>query len=161
MYNENDFHYLYATMNTNATDLYQSWLSSLQNSGYLLTETRRALVEILAASSHALSAVELYDLGRRECPRLGLVTVYRTLEKLEELGLIQRVHQPGGCHMYLRAAQGHQHLLLCTACGRAEYFDGDDLSTFMNSVADQSGFDVRDHWLQLFGLCQQCRDHDL
>lgn len=135
----------------------QTWLNSLQASGYRLTAPRRAIVEIMATTTRALEPVDVFDLGRKEYPGLGLVTVYRTLEKLEQLGLIQRVHQSGGCNMYLRAAQGHQHLLLCTSCGQAEYFSGDDLSTLMNGIARRSGFEIQEHWLQLFGLCAECQ----
>ena len=133
------------------------WLERLQAGGYRLTGPRRALVELIAASQRALDPLALYDLGRREYPGLGLVTVYRTLEKLEELGLVQRVHQPGGCQAYLRAAKGHEHLLICTACGRAEYFSGDDLDGLMARIADHSGFKIEGHWLQLFGRCALCR----
>lgn len=135
----------------------ENWLDSLQSSGYRLTGPRRAIVEIMALSSCALGPVEIFDLGRKQYPGLGLVTVYRTLEKLEELGLVQRVHQPGGCNMFLRASQGHEHLLLCTACGQAEYFSGDDLSALMTSIASRSGFAIHEHWLQLYGLCAACR----
>jgi Fe2+ or Zn2+ uptake regulation protein len=133
------------------------WLARLQESGYRLTAPLRTIVAILAGSARALSPIEVYDLGRKEYPRLGLVTVYRTLEKLEELGLVQRVHQPGGCHMLLRAAQGHEHLLLCTACGHAETFSGDDLTGLIDAIAGRSGYHIREHWLQLFGLCTVCR----
>lgn len=136
---------------------FQYWLDSLQESGYRLTGPRRALVEIIATSRYALSPVDLYDLGRKEYPGLGLVTVYRTLEKLEELGLVQRVHQPGGCHRYLPASQGHEHLLLCNNCGQAFYFSGDDLNDLMDEISRRSGFEIKDHWLQLFGVCQACQ----
>jgi Fe2+ or Zn2+ uptake regulation protein len=136
--------------------LTQAWLDRLQTSGYHLTIPLRALVGILAESERALSPTELHDLGRQACPGLGLVTVYRALEKLEELGLVTRVHQAGGCHCYVRAAAGHQHLLLCTACGRAEYFSGDDLGGLIASLADRSGFRIQEHWLQLYGLCADC-----
>jgi Fe2+ or Zn2+ uptake regulation protein len=135
----------------------QAWLDRLQESGYRITAALRSIVEILCASRRALTPLELYDLGRKAHRGLGLVTVYRALEKLEELGLVQRVHQPDGCHMYLRATRQHEHLLLCTGCGRAEYFSGDDLDGLMRSIAQQSGFDIREHWLQLFGLCAECQ----
>ena len=133
------------------------WLERLQTGGCRLTGPRRALVEIIAASDRALDPLALYDLGRREYSGLGLVTVYRTLEKLEELGLVQRVHQPGGCQAYLRAANGHEHLLICTACGKAVYFSGDDLEPLMAGIAARSGFAVEGHWLQLFGRCAGCQ----
>jgi Fe2+ or Zn2+ uptake regulation protein len=137
--------------------LVESWLDRLQEKGYRITAPRRAIVSIVANSSRALDAIELFDLGREGHPRLGLVTVYRTLEKLEELGLVQRVHQPGGCNMYLRAPQGHEHLLLCKSCGQMEYFSGDDLSGLITETSRRSGFLIQDHWLQLFGLCLNCQ----
>lgn len=141
-------------MNNN---LAQEWLTTLQESGYRLTAPRRAIVELLAASARAMGPLELFDQGRRSYPGLGLVTVYRTLEKLEELGLIQRVHQPGGCNMYLRASHGHEHMLVCTACGRVEFFSGDDLHALVDELGLRSGYQIREHWLQLFGLCPACR----
>ncbi len=139
------------------SSLVEKWLESLQDSGYRLTAPRRAIVSIVASSPRALDAIEIYDLGRDEHPRLGLVTVYRTLEKLEQLGLVQRVHQPDGCNMYLRAPQGHEHLLLCKSCGQMEYFRGDDLSQLIEDTSRRSGYQIQEHWLQLFGVCANCQ----
>ncbi|MBE9474416.1 MAG: transcriptional repressor, partial [Chloroflexi bacterium] len=141
----------------NHTSTNDAWLESLQDSGCRLTAPRRAIVTILANSSRALNAIEIFDLGRVEHPRLGLVTVYRTLEKLEQLGLVQRVHQPDGCNTYLRAPQGHEHLLLCKTCGQMEYFSGDDLSKLIEETSKKSGYQIQEHWLQLFGLCANCQ----
>lgn len=141
-------------MQTN--DLIETWLEQLHASGYRITEPRRAIVELMATTTHALSPIEVYDNGRRDYPRLGLVTVYRTLERLEDLGLVQRVHMPDGCHRYLRAVQGHQHLLSCTRCGQVEMFAGDDLNALTERVEQTTGYRVEDHWLQLFGLCPRC-----
>lgn len=136
---------------------FELWLTDLQESGYRLTGPRRAIVEIMASSPRALSPMDLFDLGRREHPGLGLVTVYRTLEKLEALGLVQRVHLPDGCHRYLRANHGHEHLILCTACGNADFFTGDDLDPLIDIISERTGFSIREHWLQLYGLCSDCR----
>lgn len=134
-----------------------TWLNALQAHGYRLTESRRAIVEIVAATSRALTPVEVFDLARAAHPDLGLVTVYRTLEKLEELHLIQRVHQPGGCQAFIAAGQGHQHLLLCQNCGRVTFFEGDDLNYLFNVIAQKTGYIIQEHWLQLFGLCKYCQ----
>lgn len=134
-----------------------NWITLLQQSGYRLTEPRRALVKIIANSPCALGPLDLYDLARAQYPHIGLVTVYRTLEKLEELGLVQRVHLPDGCHRYLRSVQGHQHILVCTVCGKVEFFEGDDLSRLFHTLAERSGYVINEHWLQLFGYCQDCK----
>jgi Fur family ferric uptake transcriptional regulator len=139
-----------------ASPIIHEWIERLQASGYRVTATRQTIVELLVSSSRALSPIEIYDLGRKEYSALGLVTVYRTLERLEELGLVQRVHMTDGCHRYLRAPQGHQHLLLCICCGQIEVFEGDDLSKLIQKVEDTTGYHIQDHWLQLFGLCPRC-----
>ena len=140
------------------TGLSQTWLDKLQDNGYRLTESRRTVVEAIASSSRALSPLEVYDLARSQHAGLGLVTVYRTLEKLEELGLIQRVHQPQGCQAFIAAFTGHQHLMLCSRCGKVAFFDGDDLGPLFQQIGHQTGYQVHDHWLQLFGLCTACQN---
>lgn len=133
------------------------WLLDLQKNGYRLTESRRAVVEVIANSERVLTAVEVFDLARHRCDSLGLVTVYRTLAKLEELALIQRVHHHEDCHAYIAHLPGHQHLLICQSCGRAKYFSGDRMEPLMKKVATDSGFRVSHHWLQLYGICAECQ----
>lgn len=139
------------------TEVSQNWLEKIQESGYRLTGSRRTVVEIVAKSQRALSPLEVYDLARQQHAGLGLVTVYRTLEKMEALGLIQRVHQPQGCQAFIAAFSGHQHMLLCSKCGRVQFFDGDNLDALIQAIGKETGFQINDHWLQLFGLCSRCR----
>ena len=133
------------------------WLKQLNEQGYRLTGARRAVAETMATSDRALTPIEVYDMARKVYPALGLVTVYRTLEALEEIGLIQRVHQPEGCQAFITAPGGHQHLLLCQQCGRATSFEGDDLEGLIQSIGRKTGYQITEHWLQLFGLCSKCR----
>ncbi|NPV57958.1 MAG: transcriptional repressor [Anaerolineae bacterium] len=135
----------------------QDWLEQLQSVGCRITAPRRAIVDILLNSERALSPSEIYDISRERIKGMGLVTVYRTLETLEELGLVQRVHQPQGCQAFVPVKQGHNHLLLCSHCNRYAYFTGEDLEAFFEAAGGQYGYRVTDHWLQLFGLCQACQ----
>ena len=134
-----------------------AWLEQLRDNGYRITAARRAVVETVQTTTHALTPIEVYDLARKKDRALGLVTVYRTLEKLEELHLIQRVHQPMGCQAFISAGHGHQHLLLCQQCGQVEFFEGDDLEALTKSIAKKTGYQIKEHWLQLFGLCANCQ----
>lgn len=143
--------------NSEYINIEEAWLVSLQESGCRVTSPRRAIINILANSDQALEAVEIFDLSRADHPQLGLVTVYRTLEKLEQLGLVQRVHQMEGCHLYLRAPQGHEHILVCKKCRRTDYFSGDDLAELIEITSQKSGYQIEDHWLQFIGLCARCR----
>ncbi len=133
------------------------WLTQLHESGYRVTEARRAVVDTVATTNRALTPMEVFDLARKAYPALGLVTVYRTLEKLEELHLIQRVHQPQGCQAFIAASQAHQHLLLCQKCGQVKFFEGDDLDALIAVIAKKTGYQIQEHWLQFFGLCQNCK----
>jgi len=135
----------------------ETWLNTLRENGYRLTEARKAVVDAVAESLRALTPLEVFDTARAAYPALGLVSVYRTLEKLEELHLIQRVHQPEGCQAFISASQGHQHLLLCQRCGQVSYFEGDDLENLMSGISSKTGYKIREHWLQLFGLCKDCQ----
>ena len=133
------------------------WLEQLGEQGYRLTEARRAVARTMAGSDRALTPIEVYDEARAAYSALGLVTVYRTLEALEGLGLIQRVHHPDGCQAFITAPGGHQHLLLCEQCGRATRFEGDNLDGLIRSIGRKTGYRITEHWLQLFGLCSDCK----
>jgi Fur family transcriptional regulator, ferric uptake regulator len=86
--------------------LSDQWLNNLQESGYRLTAPRRAVVKIMAESEFILDPTQIYTEARQLYPNIGLVSVYRTLEKLEELGLVTRVHEIHGCHGYVSAPGG-------------------------------------------------------
>jgi Fe2+ or Zn2+ uptake regulation protein len=133
------------------------WLDQLHENGYRLTKARKAVVETVANSRRAITPLQVYEAARSRYEALGLVSVYRTLETLEKLGLVQRVHQPEGCEAFIGAGPGHQHLLLCENCGRATYFEGDDLDPLIRLISGKSGYEVREHWLQLSGLCGNCQ----
>ncbi len=135
----------------------EAWLAQLNQNGYRLTRARRAVVQTVARSGRALTPLQVYDAARRAYRGIGLVSVYRTLEKLEELGLVQRVHQPTGCQAFIATSEGHQHLLLCQRCGKVAFFEGDDLAPLIGSISRKSGYQIREHWLQLFGLCRDCQ----
>jgi len=135
----------------------EHWLSVLKTSGYKLTGPRYYVVDILACTEKALSAMEIFTQAHQKYPSIGLVSVYRTLDKLEALGLIQRVHQKDKCQAYIAAPNGHEHLLVCHSCGKVSFFRGDNLNALVDGVEKTTGFMVQEHWLQLVGLCQECQ----
>jgi Fe2+ or Zn2+ uptake regulation protein len=137
--------------------LVKEWLSQLQANGYRITHARRVIVEELVKSQKALEPVDLFTICRKKDPALGLVTIYRTLDQLDQLGLIQRVHQADGCHTVMRKQNGHEHLLVCTSCGRTVTFCGDNFESLSSKVASETGFAVSDHMLQFFGICPECQ----
>ena len=118
------------------------WLTQLQENGCRITGARRAVVETVQKSMRALTPVEVFVMARKKYRALGLVSVYRTLEKLEELHLIQRVHQPQGCQAFISASHGHEHLLLCQNCGQITFFEGDALEALIEAISKKTGYQV-------------------
>jgi Fe2+ or Zn2+ uptake regulation protein len=145
-------------MNNNNSNISDEWLSLLKSSGYKLTGPRFCVIEIITRSDRALTALDIFNHAHTRYPSIGLVSVYRTLEKLELLGLIQRVHQKEKCHAYIAAPNGHKHLLVCRSCGRVRFFQGDDLNTLVRGIEEISGYQVKEHWLQLLGICEECQN---
>jgi Fur family transcriptional regulator, ferric uptake regulator len=143
-------------MSQNRNDISASWLSQLKSSGYKLTGPRYCVIETLAHSDKALTAIDIYNQAHAQYPSLGLVSVYRTLNKLELLGLIQRVHQKEKCQAFIAAPKGHEHLLICRSCGKVIFFQGDDLNALMTRVEQITRYQVQEHWLQLIGICEKC-----
>jgi len=134
-----------------------AWATHLQARGYRLTAPRRAVLQVLAEAGASLSPAQILELARRHYPRTGLVTVYRTLGVLTECGAVRKVHQHNGCHSYALASEGHAHHVICEKCHAVAEFEGCDLETLFKAVQRRTGYKVESHWLELFGLCPDCR----
>ena len=135
-----------------------SWEERLSRAGWRITTPRRVVMQVLQRAARPLSPQEIYMRGRRIHRSLGLVSVYRSLEVLERVGLVRRVHQEDRCDGYILASPGHHHILLCRRCGRTVEFPGaEDLSGLIAQVEQRTGFQVEDHLLELIGLCSPCQ----
>jgi len=135
-----------------------AWKSQLTAQGRRITAAREAVVGILQKAESPLAPHEIRERAEALHRGIGLVTVYRTLELLTELGLVRRVHREDGCHGYLPVTQGHHHALICHLCGRSVEFPGrEDLETLIRHVEAETGYHVQDHLLQLSGTCPDCQ----
>ncbi len=134
------------------------WQTQLAAQGRRLTSARRAVCAALCDAQAPLEPLQLLELARQGRSQLGLVTVYRTLNLLTDLGLVRRVHLDNGCHGYLPATQGHHHALICRHCGHSVEFPGrEDLELLIEHVQANTGYRVEEHLLQLSGLCPACQ----
>jgi Fur family ferric uptake transcriptional regulator len=129
----------------------------LRRAGYRLTQPRLAVLRVLQGNNGYLSPAEIYERGRNLHPSLGLVTVYRTLETLDKLGLVRRVHGQGNCHGYARANSVSGHYLVCHRCGQVTEFPCEGMEGIIEAVRQRSGFTVEEHLLELVGLCPICQ----
>ena len=120
---------------------------------------RRVVVEFLGTQGCCVSAQELHDAVRAGGARVGIASVYRTLEGLDDLGLVQRVDLGDGVSRYERAdPQGdHHHHLVCGDCGKVEPFEDLALEKAIAGIAGGRGYDVAAHDVVLRGACGDCR----
>jgi len=131
--------------------------SLLTQRGYKLTAQRQAVIDVVVNSREHLTPATVHEKVRRDYPAIGLVTVYRTLEMLYELGLICQVHREGNSRSYTLAPSGHHHHLVCSDCGTVADFTDCTLEELEARLADQTGFRIDGHLLQFVGHCQDCR----
>ena len=131
--------------------------AQLSEQGYKLTRQRRAVVEVVTQAHMRLSAADVFTQAHRVCPDLGLTTVYRTLEILEQMGVIRRVHLDDGCEGFAPAAAEHSHHLICSRCRETIEFEECNLNALLTRVSEQTGFTIEQHWLELVGLCPRCQ----
>jgi Fe2+ or Zn2+ uptake regulation protein len=130
----------------------------LHEAGYRLTQPRHAVLQVLEESAVQLSPYEIHRRAKGIYPRLGLVTVYRTLELLDELGLARRVHSDGSCHDYARADED-KHYLICRGCRRVVEFPCEGLDELIEGLEQRSAYVIDGHLLELTGLCPECQSN--
>jgi Fur family ferric uptake transcriptional regulator len=135
--------------------------------GYRFTMPRQAILEVLSRREGHLSAEDIYLEVHKRYPAIGLTTVYRTLELLEQLRLVQRFdfgdkrsryelsEGPGGPH--------HHHHLICNSCGRiidyTEYIEEEKelLQKAEKGLSEKYNFEILSHVINFYGLCENCR----
>ncbi len=135
----------------------KSIIQQLSQAGYRITRPRRAIVRALLEDEGHASPSEVLERAKLYYPTIGLVTVYRTLDLLSELGLVRRIHAADRCHSYATANHGHHHHLVCRHCGAAVEFQGCDLLPFLDRIEEQTGYAIEDHLLELVGVCSTCQ----
>jgi Fur family ferric uptake transcriptional regulator len=135
----------------------------LRDVGLKLTPQREAVIKVLVENEDDhLSAEEIYFRIKQKTPRIGLATVYRTLELLTELHIVDRISfSEDGLVLYDIRREGVNHFhshLVCTNCGTVEEIQEDLLLEVEKSVEDKFRFLVSDHHLTFQGLCENCQE---
>jgi len=133
----------------------------LHAKSYKLTPQREAtLTVLLEREEDHLSAEEVFLLVKEKAPEIGLATVYRTLELLSELKIVDKINFGDGVSRYDLRKEGVEHFhhhLVCMDCGSVEEIIEDLLSDVEKIVEDEWKFQVKDHRLTFHGICKQCQ----
>ena len=135
----------------------------LRTNGLKVTNQRIAILEVLnnRPGKH-LTAEEIYDCVRIEYPDIGLATVYRTIQLLSELNLIDKLNLDDGYARYEIGEKNqednshHHHHLICLDCGNIYAFQDDLLENLESRIKETLGFEVSDHEVKFYGHCKKC-----
>lgn len=135
-------------------------LAALQDAGLRRGGARRAVVEFLERQDCCRSAQEIHEGIVSSGGAVGVASVYRTLDTLAELRLVQRVDVGDGIARFEQFGgkdEHHHHHLVCDDCGRVEPFADQRLERVLRDVEKSSGYEVAGHDIVLRGACSACR----
>lgn len=132
----------------------------LQERGYRLTGPRRVIVDTVVAFNQAFSAEDIVREVERIDKSVGRATIFRTLDVLTRLGVLDRLHGPDGCHSYVpgMGKGAHYHHLVCSSCGTVVPFEGCNVEGMLADLQRSTRFEISNHMLEVFGLCENCQN---
>ena len=142
------------------------WDDVLRDQGYRITPQRQLVLEAVNTLGHA-TPEELLTEVQKTAAAVNLSTIYRTLEVLEQVGLVTHAHIGHGAPTY-HVVDDTPHIhLVCSRCRKVESIDGDDFAKYANKLENDNGFVVNISHVALHGLCKKCAnegnvvtDHD-
>jgi Fur family transcriptional regulator, ferric uptake regulator len=131
----------------------------LRAAGKRMTRTRQAVLTILETSKYPLSPTELYAMLQKDNVAIDLVTVYRNLTALKELGLVTQLelHQEGQFRYEIKEGREHHHHIRCKNCGRIVDLLLCPLKKLTALIEQETRFIVGDHSLEFSGWCPKCQ----
>ena len=129
----------------------------LDRAGVRLTDARRAVLGLIDERPGGFTANDLVAAARARRVAVGRASVFRTVELLEDLSLIERMDLPSGEHTYVACEPAHHHHVVCSRCGKATEIANCGITAVARQVARRTGYQIDTHRLELFGLCPDCR----
>jgi Fe2+ or Zn2+ uptake regulation protein len=133
-------------------------IAILESAGHRVTESRRAVARLIAARDGAFEAADLVADSQRLGSGAARATVFRTLEMLVALGVVERLDLPNGRHSYVRCeSRRHHHHLVCTDCGRSVDLEELGMAAIVTDAERRTGYQIDGHRVELYGLCPACR----
>src|SRR5258706_15486767 len=132
---------------------------ALRTAGYKLTGPRLTILTVLEQSGGHITSAELLSLVEQRDPSIGRASVFRTLDLMIKLGIIWTSVQGGSTIHYMLMPGGHHHHIVCTNCDKLIEFEDCRLGTLIANLEQEYGVRVEGHLLELYGVCQDCKDN--
>lgn len=130
--------------------------------GYKLTPQRRAILDVIIDNEGKhLSTEEIYEIVKKDCPEIGLATVYRTLLLLEKMNVVCKMNFDDGYNRFelIHNSEFHQHHhLVCINCGNVEEVRADLLENLEKEIQDKYDFKITNHNVKFYGYCKKCKE---
>lgn len=130
---------------------------ALNRAGIRITHQRALIMEIIRQGRGHLDADEIYRRAREKEPRLSLSTVYRTLQMLKKLDLVEELHFDEEHHHYEVKPSAEHHHLVCLGCGRVIEFNYPLSRYLKKNVSEAKDFDITETEIRVTGYCAKCR----
>lgn len=135
----------------------------LKEKGLKVTRQRLLVLSVLEQNNGShMTAEDVYERVSEDYPEIGLATVYRTLQLLWDMQLVDRISFDDGCvryelgHLFDGEERHNHHHLICRSCRRVIPFDADLLDDLERHIEKATGFHVLDHELKFYGVCREC-----
>ena len=140
--------------------LLEEFKTLLKKNGEKFTIQREIILETLYNSDEHLTPEALHQLIQKEHPTLktGIATIYRTLSRLEESDIVTSLSFGAQGKKYELGAKDHHDHMICTECGDITEFLDDEIERLQEIIAKEAGFKIKDHSMQLYGLCKNCQN---
>lgn len=128
----------------------------LRSRGFKVTPQRLAIYEVLYNSKEHPSAEMIFSRLQSVYPTMSLATVYKTIEILREIGLVQILNAGEDSFRYDANTENHPHIR-CLICGRVDDLDGVDSQHFISMIAKQTDYKITGQQFYFYGICPECQ----
>jgi Fur family ferric uptake transcriptional regulator len=122
-----------------------------------LSHPRLMIYRELSDSKSPLSPQELYQCLLKKQRKIGLTSIYRSLDLFESLGIVFKIINGSSIKYRLCEIEDHHHHIICKACGNVVELDFCDISDWSRKVTESTGYQVIDHQLNFYGFCKTCK----
>jgi len=140
--------------------LLENFKKLLRANNLKFTIQREVILETLYNSDEHLTPESLHHLIQEKYPELktGIATVYRTLSLLENSNVVTSLSFGAKGKKYELGAKEHHDHLICTECGEITEFVDEEIEKRQHAITDELGFKMKDHSMQIYGICKKCQE---
>ncbi len=122
-----------------------------------LSHPRLLIYQELSNTLSPLSPLEIYQDLLKKRKKIGLTSIYRSLDLFESLEIVFKITNGSGVKYKLCELKNHHHHIICKTCGNVVELNFCDISDWSKKVAESTGYQVVDHQLNFFGFCRACK----